>query len=73
MKGSRNAASSGGSVALRTAITAATAKAEPGSSRLTPGTIQAAAATAAAETTQETSVRSTPRRGVAGCQLTGVP
>ena len=38
-----------------------------------PGTIAAAIHTAAAPTAHETSVRSSPRRGVAGCQVVPSP
>ena len=73
MNGSRSAASSGGSTALSTATSAATRNAAPVASSATPGTIAVATATAAAPTTHETRVRSTPRRGVAGCQRVSSP
>src|SRR4051794_29372382 len=73
MNGSRSAARIGGSTAFRTAMTAATRKAEPGSWSATPGTIHAATATDAAATTQATKVRTKRRRGVAGSQLATAP
>ena len=73
VNGSRSAARIGGSTALSTATSAATRNAAPVFSSPTPGTIAAAIHTAAAPTAHETSVRSRPSRGVAGCQRVSSP
>src|SRR3954447_237062 len=69
--GMRSAAMIGGSNALRTAISAATSKAEPAPPRSTPGTISAAMRTAAAATTHPITRRSGRSFGATGCHLTG--
>ena len=55
------------------ATTAATTKAAPVCSRLTPGSTADATQTAAAPITQDTISRATPMRGVAGSQRTCSP
>ena len=73
MNGRRSAASTGGSTALRTAISAATTNAAPVCSSPTPGTTAAATQIEAAATIHEISRRSGRSRGVAGCQPTCSP
>jgi hypothetical protein len=73
MNGRRSAASTGGTSALRTAMSAATTNAAPVCSSPTPGTTAAATQIDAAATIHEISSRSGRSRGVAGCQLTCSP
>jgi hypothetical protein len=73
MNGSRSAARIGGTMALRTAMRAATRNAAPVASSANPGTTHAATVMDAAETIHETIVRTSPRRGVAGSQRTLSP
>src|SRR5262245_9359462 len=68
MKGRRTAATSGGRIAFRTPITAATTRAEPKSLMWAPGTIAAAASKDAARSTQEKSRRPTRNRGLTTSQ-----
>ena len=60
ISGSRNAAITGGSNALRIAITAAATNAPPQLSTWAPGTIHAATSRAIVERTHETTTRSEP-------------
>ena len=74
MNGSRSAATTGGRTALRTAITAATRNAAPGSlERRRPGTRSRATYSEAAAIAQETSRRSGRSRGFAGSHVTASP
>ncbi len=73
MKGSRSAASTGGTTAFRIAISAATTKADPTPPRATPGTSQAATQTAAAPITHATIDGTSRNRGVVGCQRSCSP
>ena len=63
MNGRRSAATAGGRTAFSAAITAAATSAEPKFLTSAPGTIQAAASRARAESTHETSRRNTWNRG----------
>ena len=73
MSGRRRAATRGGRIALSNATSAATRKAPPRSSRLTPGTTAAARYTDAAASTQESSTCEGRSRGLAGCHSTSLP
>ena len=73
MNGRRSAARIGGSTALRTPMSAATRKAAPVVTSSVPGTSHTETATATAATTQASRKRTTPIRGVSGCQPTRSP
>ena len=73
MKGSRSAASTGGTIAFRIAISAATTKADPTPPRATPGTSQAATQTAPAPVAHATIDGTSRNRGGAGRQRSCSP
>ena len=74
MNGSRSAARIGGSTRVEHGDERRHEERRAASARApTPGTTAAAIHTAAAPTTQETSVRSRPSRGVAGSQRVSSP
>ena len=66
ISGSRNAAITGGSSALRIAITAAATNAPPQLSTWAPGTIHAATSSAIVERIHETTTCRSPMRGRLG-------
>ena len=73
MNGSRIAARTGGSTALRTPISAATRKAAPAPSMSAPGVIHTETPTAPAATTHATRKRTRRNRGFSGFQATRSP
>ena len=73
MNGSRSAASTGGTNALRIPISPATKNAAPTPPSATPGTRAAATQTAIAPTTQARMKFTRRKRGAAGCQRSCSP
>jgi hypothetical protein len=68
MNGIRRAATSGGMIAFRTAITSVATAAPPKLPTSTEGTSWAAISSAAAESSHDRSSRPARNRGLAGCQ-----
>ena len=73
MNGNRSAATIGGRIALRTAISRAATTAPQKPSTATPGTSLAAISRAAALSSHETRSRSGRYFGRSGCQVTASP